>query len=94
MTSFNKHYSLTIKKTSIVTENNSNNVQNAQAFNNFVEKYVKNSKSGENFTEVEYIDAEVYEQLEKEADVLGITVGVLVNAIFKEFIDRYQTSGK
>jgi len=77
-----------------MTENNSNNVQNAQAFNNFVEKYVKNSKSGENFTEVEYIDAEVYEQLEKEADVLGITVGVLVNAIFKEFIDRYQTSGK
>ena len=77
-----------------MTENNSNNVQNAQVFNNFVEKYVKNSKSGENFTEVEYIDAEVYEQLEKEADVLGITVGVLVNAIFKEFIDRYQTSGK
>ena len=77
-----------------MTENNSNNVQNAQAFNNFVEKYVKNSKSGENFTEVEYIDAEVYEQLEKEADVLGITVGVQVNAIFKEFIDRYQTSGK
>ena len=77
-----------------MTENNSNNVQNAQAFNNFVEKYVKNSKSGENFTEVEYIDAEVYEQLEKEADVLCITVGVLVNAIFKEFIDRYQTSGK
>jgi len=77
-----------------MTENNSNNVQNAQAFNNFVEKYVKNSKSGENFTEVEYIDAEVYEQLEKEADVLGITVGVLVNAIFKEFIDRYKTSGK
>ena len=77
-----------------MTENNSNNVQNAQTFNNFVEKYVKNSKSEENFTEVEYIDAEVYEQLEKEADVLGITVGVLVNAIFKEFIDRYQTSGK
>ena len=77
-----------------MTENNSNNVQNAQAFNNFVEKYVKDSKSEENFTEVEYIDAEVYEQLEKEADVLGITVGVLVNAIIKEFIDRYQTSGK
>ncbi len=77
-----------------MTENNSNNVQNAQAFNNFVEKYVKNSKSGENFTEVEYIDAEVYEQLEKEADALNITVDVLVNAIIKEFIDRYQTSGK
>ena len=77
-----------------MTENNSNNVQNAQAFNNFVEKYVKNSKSGENFTEVEYIDAEVYEQLEKEADALDIKVDVLVNAIIKEFIDRYQTSGK
>lgn len=77
-----------------MTENNSNNVQNAQTFNNFVEKYVKNSKSEENFTEVEYIDAEVYAQLEKEADALDITVGVLVNAIFKEFIDRYKTSGK
>ena len=77
-----------------MTENNSNKVQNAQAFNNFVEKYVKNSKSEENFTEVEYIDAEVYAQLEKEADALDITVGVLVNAIFKEFIDRYKTSGK
>ena len=77
-----------------MTENNSNNVQNAQAFNNFVEKYVKNIKSEENFTEVEYIDAEVYEQLEKEADALDITVDVLVNAIFKEFIDRHQTSGK
>ena len=77
-----------------MTENNSNNVQNAQAFNNFVEKYVKNSKSEENFTEVEYIDAEVYAQLEKEAEALDITVDVLVNAIIKEFIDRYQTSGK
>ena len=77
-----------------MTENNSNKVQNAQAFNNFVEKYVKNSKSEENFTEVEYIDAEVYEQLKKEADALDITVDVLVNAIIKEFIDRYQTSGK
>ena len=77
-----------------MTENNSNNVQNAQAFNNFVEKYVKNIKSEENFTEVEYIDAEVYEQLEKEADALDITVDVLVNAIIKEFIDRHQTSGK
>lgn len=77
-----------------MTENNSNNLQNAQGFNNFVEKYVKNIKSEENFTEVEYIDAEVYEQLEKEADALGITVDVLVNAIIKEFIDRYQTSGK
>ena len=77
-----------------MTENNSNNVQNAQAFNNFVEKYVKNSKSGENFTEVEYIDAEIYEQLEKVANALNITVDVLVNAIIKEFIDRYQTSGK
>lgn len=77
-----------------MTENNSNNVQNALAFNNFVEKYVKNSKSGENFTEVEYIDAEIYEQLEKEANALNITVDVLVNAIIKEFIDRYQTSGK
>ena len=77
-----------------MTENNSNNVQNAQAFNNFVEKYVKNSKSGENFTEVEYIDADVCEQLEKEANALNITVDVLVNAIIKEFIDRYQTSGK
>ena len=77
-----------------MTENNSNNVQNAQAFNNFVEKYVKNIKSEENFTEVEYIDAEVYEQLEKEADALDITVDVLVNAIIKEFIDRQKTSGK
>ena len=77
-----------------MTENNSNNVQNAQTFNNFVEKYVKNSKSEENFTEVEYIDAEVYAQLEKEAEALDITVDVLVNAIIKEFIDRYQTSGK
>lgn len=77
-----------------MTENNSNNVQNAQAFNNFVEKYVKNSKSEENFTEVEYIDAEVYEQLKKEADALDINVDVLVNAIIKEFIDRYQASGK
>ena len=77
-----------------MTENNSNNVQNAQAFNNFVEKYVKNSMSEENFTEVEYIDAEVYAQLEKEAEALDITVDVLVNAIIKEFIDRYQTSGK
>ena len=77
-----------------MTENNSNKVQNAQAFNNFVEKYVKNSKSEENFTEVEYIDAEVYEQLKKEADALDITVDVLVNAIIKEFIDRYQTLGK
>ena len=77
-----------------MTENNSNNVQNAQKFNNFVEKYVKNSKSEENFTEVEYIDAEVYEQLKKEADALDITVDVLVNAIIKEFIDRYQTLGK
>ena len=77
-----------------MTENNSNKVQTAQAFNNFVEKYVKNSKSEENFTEVEYIDAEVYEQLKKEADALDITVDVLVNAIIKEFIDRYQTSGK
>ena len=77
-----------------MTENNSNNVQNAQAFNNFVEKYVKNSKSEENFTEVEYIDAEVYAQLEKEAEALDVTVDVLVNAIIKEFIDRYQTSGK
>ena len=77
-----------------MTENNSNNVQNAQAFNNFVEKYVKNIKSEENFTEVEYIDAEVYEQLEKEADALDITVDVLVNAIIKEFIDRHKTSGK
>ena len=77
-----------------MTENNSNKVQNAQAFNNFVEKYVKNSKSEENFTEVEYIDAEVYEQLKKEADALDINVDVLVNAIIKEFIDRYQASGK
>ena len=77
-----------------MTENNSNNVQNAQTFNNFVEKYVKNSKSEENFTEVEYIDAEVYEQLEKEAEALDVTVDVLVNAIIKEFIDRYQTSDK
>ena len=77
-----------------MTENNSNNVQNAQAFNNFVEKYVKNSKSEENFTEVEYIDAEVYAQLEKEAEALDVTVDVLVNAIIKEFIDRYQTSDK
>ena len=77
-----------------MTENNSNNVQNAQTFNNFVEKYVKNSKSEENFTEVEYIDAEVYVQLEKEAEALDVTVDVLVNAIIKEFIDRYQTSGK
>ena len=77
-----------------MTENNSNNVQNAQTFNNFVEKYVKNSMSEENFTEVEYIDAEVYEQLEKEAEALDVTVDVLVNAIIKEFIDRYQTSGK
>ena len=77
-----------------MTENNSNNVQNAQTFNNFVEKYVKNSKSEENFTEVEYIDAEVYAQLEKEAEALDVTVDVLVNAIIKEFIDRYQTSGK
>ena len=77
-----------------MTENNSNNVQNAQAFNNFVEKYVKNSKSEENFTEVEYIDAEVYAQLEKEAEALDVTVDVLVNAIIKEFIDRYQNSDK
>ena len=77
-----------------MTENNSNKEQNAQAFNNFVEKYVKNSKSEENFTEVEYIDAEVYAQLEKEAEALDVTVDVLVNAIIKEFIDRYQTSGK
>ena len=77
-----------------MTENNSNNVQNAQTFNNFVEKYVKNSKSEENFTEVEYIDAEVYAQLEKEAEALDVTVDVLVNAIIKEFIDRYKTSGK
>ena len=77
-----------------MTENNSNNVQNAQAFNNFVEKYVKNSKSEENLTKVEYIDAEVYAQLEKEAEALDVTVDVLVNAIIKEFIDRYQTSGK
>ena len=77
-----------------MTENNSNNVQNAQTFNNFVEKYVKNSKSEENFTEVEYIDAEVYAQLEKEAEALDVTVDVLVNAIIKEFIDRYQTSDK
>ena len=77
-----------------MTENNSNKVQNAQAFNNFVEKYVKNSKSEESFTEVEYIDAEVYAQLEKEAEALDVTVDVLVNAIIKEFIDRYQTSGK
>ena len=77
-----------------MTENNSNNVQNAQTFNNFVEKYVKNSKSEENFTEVEYIDAEVYAQLEKEAEALDITVDVLVNAIIKEFIDRYKASGK
>ena len=77
-----------------MTENNSNKVQNAQAFNNFVEKYVKNIKSEENFTEVEYIDAEVYAQLEKEAEALDVTVDVLVNAIIKEFIDRYQTSGK
>ena len=77
-----------------MTENNSNNVQNAQTFNNFVEKYVKNNKSEENFTEVEYIDAEVYAQLEKEAEALDVTVDVLVNAIIKEFIDRYQTSGK
>ena len=77
-----------------MTENNSNNVQNAQTFNNFVEKYVKNSKSEENFTEVEYIDAEVYEQLEKEAEALDVTVDVLVNAIIKEFIDRYKASGK
>ena len=77
-----------------MTENNSNNVQNAQTFNNFVEKYVKNSMSEENFTEVEYIDAEVYAQLEKEAEALDVTVDVLVNAIIKEFIDRYQTSGK
>ena len=77
-----------------MTENNSNNVQNAQTFNNFVEKYVKNSKSEENFTEVEYIDAEVYARLEKEAEALDVTVDVLVNAIIKEFIDRYQTSGK
>ena len=73
-----------------MTENNSNNVQNAQAFNNFVEKYVKNSKSEENFTEVEYIDAEVYAQLDKEAEALDVTVDVLVNAIIKEFIDRYR----
>ena len=77
-----------------MTETNSNNVQNAQTFNNFVEKYVKNSKSEENFTEVEYIDAEVYAQLEKEAEALDVTVDVLVNAIIKEFIDRFQTSGK
>ena len=77
-----------------MTENNSNNVQNAQAFNNFVEKYVKNSKSEENFTEVEYIDAEVYAQLDKEAEALDVTVDVLVNAIIKEFIDRYQNSDK
>ena len=77
-----------------MTENNSNNVQNAQAFNNFVEKYVKNSKSEESFTEVEYIDAEVYAQLEKEAEALDVTVDVLVNAIIKEFIDRYQNSDK
>ena len=77
-----------------MTENNSNNVQNAQTFNNFVEKYVKNSKSEENFTKVEYIDAEVYEQLEKEAEALDVTVDVLVNAIIKEFIDRYKASGK
>ena len=76
-----------------MTENNSNNVQNAQTFNNFVEKYVKNSKSEESFTEVEYIDAEVYARLEKEAEALDVTVDVLVNAIIKEFIDRYQTSG-
>ena len=77
-----------------MTENNSNNVQNAQTFNNFVEKYVKNSKSEESFTEVEYIDAEVYARLEKEAEALDVTVDVLVNAIIKEFIDRYQNSDK
>ena len=73
-----------------MSKNNSNNVQDAQSFNNFIEKYVKNNKGEKNFTEVEYIDAKVYEQLEKEADVLGVTLGVLVNAILRESIDRYK----
>ena len=71
-----------------MTKNNSNNVQDAQAFKNFVEKYVKNNNGEKNFTEIVYIDAQVYDKAKEEADVLGITVEELIDAIMREHFDK------
>jgi len=71
-----------------MTKNNSNKVQNAQSLDNFIEKYVKNSNGEKEFTEIVYIDAQVYEMAEEEADALGITVEVLIDAILREHFDK------
>ena len=71
-----------------MSKNNSNNVQDAQSFNNFIEKYVKNNKGETDFTELVYIDAQVYEKAKEEADFLGITVEKLIDAIMREHFDK------